>query len=184
MADRFYDLEVAGLKRRLPILPLPDAKGAVAAFIILGDIELTDACARELARKIPPDTELLMTAETKGIPLIEAMARELGMTHYVVARKSKKLYMKNTISVEDESITTEKKQRLYLADDDIARLQGCRVCLIDDVISRGGSMRAMRELATKAGARIVGEAAIIAEGEAARRSDILFLATLPLFAAT
>ena len=124
-----------------------------------------------------------MTAETKGIPLAAELARQIGMPYYITARKSVKAYMEDPIWVEDESITTMGKQRLYLMNTDIERIKGRRVLLLDDVISTGGSMTALRNLAGKAGGRVIGQAAVLAEGDAVRREDIIFLAELPLFAA-
>lgn len=154
---------------------------AIAGFVILGDTDIVVRCSKELAEKIPKDTDVIMTAETKGIPLAAEMAGILGMKRYVVARKSVKAYMENPIWVEDESITTAGKQRLYLQDADIELMKGKNVLLVDDVISTGGSMKAMKQLAEKAGAHVIGEAAILAEGDAARRKDIIYLAPLPLF---
>lgn len=182
MSDRFYDLNVAGCKRRLPIINLSD-EIAIAAFILLGDVELTDRCAEALVAKIPANTDVIMTAATKGIPLAAALARQTGRARYVVARKSVKAYMKNPLSVEDESITTAGKQRLYLMEEDAQMISGKNVLLADDVISTGGSMLAMRKLVEKAGGNIAGEMAVLAEGDAAKRKDIIFLAELPLFEA-
>jgi adenine phosphoribosyltransferase len=154
---------------------------AIAGFVILGDTDIVVNCSRQLAEKIPKDTDVIMTAETKGIPLAAEMARILDMKRYVVARKSVKAYMENPIWVEDESITTAGKQRLYLQDADIELMKGKNVLLVDDVISTGGSMKAMKQLAEKAGAHVIGEAAILAEGDAAKRKDIIYLAPLPLF---
>ena len=180
MAKRFYELHVAGCTRQLPVLNISDTL-AIAGFVILGDTDIVVRCSRELAEKIPKDTDVIMTAETKGIPLAAEMARILNMKRYVVARKSVKAYMENPIWVEDESITTAGKQRLYLQDSDIELMKGKNVLLVDDVISTGGSMKAMKQLAEKAGAHVIGEAAILAEGDAAKRKDIIYLAPLPLF---
>ena len=176
MAKRFYDLTVAGCNRTLPIINLNETL-AIAGFVMLGDVELCECCARDLAKKIPPDVEIIMTAETKGIPLAAALARQIGMPYYVTARKSVKAYMEDPIWVEDESITTMGKQRLYLMNTDIERIAGRNVLLLDDVISTGGSM------AEKAGGHVIGQAAVLAEGNAVKREDIIFLAELPLFAA-
>ncbi|EKU71933.1 phosphoribosyltransferase family protein [Selenomonas sp. F0473] len=182
MAKRFYELTVAGCARTLPIINLNDTL-AIAGFVMLGDVELCEKCAHELAKKIPADTEIIMTAETKGIPLAAELARQIGMPYYITARKSVKAYMEDPIWVEDESITTMGKQRLYLMNTDIERIKGRRVLLLDDVISTGGSMTALRNLAAKAGGHVIGQAAVLAEGDAVRREDIIFLAELPLFAA-
>ena len=182
MADRYYELEVAGCKRQLMIVNL-DEKVAIAGFIMLGDVEVTEKCAAELAKKIPEGVEVILTAEAKGIPLAEAMARHLGMPYYVVARKKMKAYMKEPLWVEVESITTKGKQKLCLMDTDIGRIRGKRVLLVDDVISTGDSIRALEKLAEKAGGQVIGRAAALAEGDAARRKDIIFLKELPLFEA-
>ena len=126
MANRFYTLNIAGLTRELPVLNVTD-KLAIAGFVMLGDLELTDACARELAKKVPPETDYVLTAETKGIPLAEELARALGMKRYIVARKSVKAYMENALWVDDVSITTKGTQKLCLDGTDIERIKGKNV---------------------------------------------------------
>lgn len=164
MAKRYYELTVAG-------------------FVMLGDVELVTRCAQAMAKKVPAETEVILTAETKGIPFAAELARELGQRRYVVARKSVKAYMEHPLWVKDVSITTAGEQTLCLDGPDIERLRGRKVLLLDDVISTGGSMKALRELCEKAGGEVIGEAAALAEGDAAKRTDILYLAPLPLFAA-
>lgn len=180
MTNRFYELNVAGVTRSLPILNVTD-KLAIAGFIMLGDVELTKACAKALAKKIPAETDVILTAETKGIPLAAALASELDMQRYVVARKSVKAYMENALWVEDVSITTKGVQKLCLDGVDAARIKGKNILLLDDVISTGGSMKALCELTEKAGGNIIGQACVLAEGEAAKRDDIIFIEALPLF---
>lgn len=182
MARKFYELHVAGCTRQLPVMNISD-KIAIAGFVILGDTEIVEKTALELSKKVPKETDFLMTAETKGIPLVAEMARILGMKRYIVARKSVKAYMVDPICVEDQSITTFEKQKLYLSQEDVSLIRGKKVLLVDDVISTGGSMKAMQELAELAGASVVGEAAILAEGDAANRDDIIFLEPLPLLPA-
>lgn len=179
MAKRTYELHIAGLTRQLPVLNITEDL-AIAGLVILGDVELVTNTAKALAEKIPPETDIIMTAETKGIPLAHEMARIKGMKDYVVARKSVKAYMEDPIWVDDESITTTGKQRLYVAQAEIAKLKGRNVLLVDDVISTGGSMKALKELAEKAGGHVIGQACILAEGKAAQRDDIIFLEPLPL----
>ena len=180
MANRFHELKIAGCTRQLPLLNLSDTE-AIAAFVMLGDVELTESCAKALLPKVPKETEIIVTAETKGIPLAEELSRLLGLPRYVTARKSVKAYMENPLCVEDLSITTKGKQHLYIMREDVERIQGRKVLLLDDVISKGGSMKALRGLAEAAGGIVVGEAAAVAEGAAAQRTDIIFLASIPLF---
>jgi adenine phosphoribosyltransferase len=180
MADRYYELKVAGCTRQLPIIPISPTL-AIAGFVILGDVELVGNAARELVKKVPAGTDYLVAAETKGIPLVHEMARLMGVPRYVVARKSIKAYMEHPLVVEDESITTKGKQILVLQDADIDLIRGKNVLLVDDVISTGGSMKALEELVTKAGAKVMGRQAILAEGDSIGRRDITVLADLPLF---
>ena len=180
MAKRYYELHVAGCTRQLPIMNISDTL-AIAGFVILGDTEIVTRTAEELAKKVPEGTDIILTAETKGIPLAHEMARVLGMKKYIVARKSVKAYMENPICVEDESITTMGKQRLYLSQDDVELIHGRKVLLVDDVISTGDSLRALQQLVKSAGGEIVGNAAPLAEGDAAERKDLIYLEQLPLF---
>lgn len=178
-APAFYQLEVAGLTRELPVCPIND-NVSIAAFIMFSDVELTIACATELLKRTP-DCDVILTAESKGIPLAYEMSRQSGIK-YILARKSAKLYMSNPIGVDVKSITTARLQTLYLDEHDLSYLKGKRVLVVDDVISTGESLNALEELVKKAGGDIVGRAAVLAEGDAAKREDILFLAPLPVFA--
>ena len=176
-----YTMEVAGLKRELPICKVTDDL-YIAAFICFGDAELTVACARELLKLVPAeDYDYIFTAEAKSIPLIHEMARQSGAEKYFIARKGAKAYMPDPISVEDQSITTAGVQKLFLGLDDAELIRGKRILLMDDVISTGGSLRAMEALVQEAGGTVAGRIAVLAEGDAAERKDIKFLAPLPLF---
>jgi adenine phosphoribosyltransferase len=175
----FYRMKVAGLERDLPLCPISEEL-YIGAFILFGDVELTEKCAEELAR-LAPEHDLLLTAESKGIPLVHAMARHLGENRYVLARKSVKLYMKDVIECSTKSITTSNVQTLYLDGDDAAFLRGKRVLIVDDVISTGGSLLSLENLVEQAGGEIVAKMTILAEGEAADRDDIIYLEKLPLF---
>lgn len=173
-----YTLNVAGLKRELPLCPVND-KLDIAAFIMFSDVELTVACAEELLKKCP-EFDIIITAESKGIPLAYEMARQSGK-RYIVARKSVKLYMKNPIGIDVKSITTAANQMLYLDSDNMEELKGKRVLIVDDVISTGDSIKCVEKLVEKAEGVVAGKAAVLAEGDAADRKDIIFLEKLPLF---
>ena len=173
-----YELQVAGLTRYLPLCPIND-RTSIAAFIMFSDVELTVACAAELLKKAP-EFDVILTAESKGIPLAYEMSRQSGIK-YILARKSVKLYMYNPVGVDVKSITTTRMQTLYLDQHDLEYLSGLPVLVVDDVISTGESLHALEELVRKAGGSIVGRAAVLAEGDAAKRDDILFLEPLPVF---
>ncbi len=176
-----YPIDIAGLHRELPLCRVSDDL-YVAAFICFGDTELTVACAAELLKLVPKDQyDYLFTSEAKSIPLIHEMARQSGAGKYFIARKGPKSYMPDPIHVEDRSITTEGVQRLYLGRDDAELIRGKRVLLVDDVISKGGSMLAMEALVHMAGGEVAGRVAVLAEGAAASRTDIRVLGSVPLF---
>lgn len=174
-----YKINIAGLERDLPLCPISD-KINIGAFVLFGDIELTEHCARELYKKAP-EHDVMITAESKGIPLICDMCRISGKNRYVLARKSVKLYMKNVVSCETKSITTGAIQTLYIDGDDAEYLKGKRVLIVDDVISTGGSLKSLENLVLQSGGEIVGKMAILAEGDATTRDDIIYLEQLPLF---
>ena len=173
-----YHLEVAGLERELPVCPLGNGV-SIAGFVMFSDVELTIACATELLKRVP-EHDVLLTAESKGIPLAYEMSRQSGKK-YLLARKSVKLYMKKPVAVDVKSITTAKLQTLYIDSDDIASMEGKRVLIVDDVVSTGESMAALEQLVHKAGGKIVGKAAVLAEGDAMERKDLIVLAPLPVF---
>ncbi len=175
----FYELSVAGLERDLPLCRINDSL-YIGAFVIFGDVELTVACARELLKKAP-EYDIMITAESKGIPLVYEMARQANDEHYLIARKAPKLYMKNVKTIEVNSITTAKKQTLCIDEDDMALMRGKKVLIVDDVISTGESLRAVEKLVKEAGGIVAGRMAILAEGDAKYRDDIIYLEELPLF---
>ena len=174
-----YHMTIAGLERDLPVCKVSDSL-YIGAFVIFGDQELTVAAARELLKKAPP-YDYLITAEAKGIPLVHEMARQNGDKKYMLARKGPKLYMTGVFDVAVHSITTAKEQHLYLDTADAALMAGKRILIVDDVISTGESLSALEALVEKAGGNIVGRMAILAEGHARNREDILYLEKLPLF---
>lgn len=178
MEQKTYELKVAGLTRHLPLCPINE-KVDIAAFIMFSDVELTVACAEALLKKVP-EHDVILTAESKGIPLAYEMSRQSGIK-YLLARKSAKLYMSNPVGVDVKSITTARLQTLYMDQHDLEYLNGKRVLIVDDVISTGESLNALEALVGKAGGNIVGKATVLAEGDAADRDDIIFLEPLPVF---
>lgn len=175
----YYRMTVAGLERDLPICKVSDTL-SIAGFVIFGDQELTVACAQELLKRAP-EYDFLITAEAKGIPLAHEMARQHGDAKYILARKGPKLYMRDILDVSVRSITTAKEQHLYLDGADAQLMQGKKILIVDDVISTGESLSALEALVEKAGGEICGRMAILAEGEAQDREDLVYLEKLPLF---
>ena len=174
-----YRMTIAGLERDLPICPVTDDL-YIAGFVIFGDPELTVACAAELLKKAP-DYDYIITAEAKGIPLAHEMARQHGDAKYFLARKGAKLYMRDIFDVSVHSITTAKEQHLYLDGADAQLIKGKKILIVDDVISTGESLAALEALVEKAGGNICGRMAILAEGDAQEREDLIYLEKLPLF---
>lgn len=175
-----YEIDIAGIKRKLKLFKVEDDL-QIAAFILYGDVEITKHAAEKLLAKAP-DYDILLTAASKSIPLIYEMARQSGKNEYVIALKAQKVYMGGRpISVDVNSITTFEKQKLWLGEDDAEKIVGKRVLVVDDVISTGESLRALENLARKAGGEVVGRMAVLAEGDAYNRTDITVLGQLPLF---
>ena len=171
-------MTIAGLERELPICKVND-KLDIAGFVIFGDVEMTVASAAELIKKCP-EFDAIVAPEAKAIPLAHEMARQSGKPYYI-CRKGAKLYMQNPVSVNVRSITTDKEQTLFLDSLEGEKLTGKRVVILDDVISTGESLLAVEKLLEKFDTNIVAKAAILAEGDAAKRDDIIFLEELPLF---
>ena len=173
-----YRINIAGVERDLVKYPVND-KLDIAAFVLFGDVEVTEKAAEKLL-EICPEHDVVVSAEAKGIPLCYEMARQ-GCREYVIARKSIKVYMRNCVGVNVKSITTANEQKLYLGDTDVEFLKGKRVLIVDDVISTGESLAALEQLMEKIGVNVVGKACVLAEGDAKNRDDIIFLEELPLF---
>lgn len=176
--SKFYTLHVAGLQRQLQICKISDDL-SIAAFVLFGDVEMTVSVAEQLL-KIAPPHDILITAESKGIPLVHEMARQNCESTYIVARKGVKLYMKDAFSVEVQSITTQKKQVLYIDSREATLMKGKKVLIVDDVISTGESLRALEKLVKESGGSVAGRMAVLAEGDAKYRDDIIYLEHLPL----
>ena len=174
-----YEMHVAGLTRQLPLCPISDTL-MIGAFVIFGDVELTCACARDLL-KIAPEFDYMVAPEAKAIPLVHEMARQSGRNDSFLVRKKKKAYMDGVFEAVDRSITTEGEQKLYMDGADAKKMRGKRILILDVLISTGGSIAAVENLVDQAGGIVVGRMSILAEGDAAKRDDILFLEKLPLF---
>ncbi len=174
-----YHLKVAGLERELPLCKVAD-DFYIAAFIMFGDVEITVNSARELLKKAP-EFDVLITAESKGIPLLYEMAKQAGKNYYIVARKGPKLYMRDVIHTKVDSITTDHQQILCIGAEEAQAMRGKRVLVVDDVISTGESLTALETLINQVGGNIVGKMAVLAEGDAIGRTDITYLAPLPVF---
>lgn len=175
-----YELQIGKLKRNLPIMPISETT-AIASFVLLGDSELAHYAAEKLVDKLLDPFDYFVTLESKGIPLAEELSQISQHAEFIVLRKSVKAYMEQPLKVPVNSITTTKQQQLVLDGKDAAKLSGKRVVLVDDVISTGGSLAATEKLLEQAGATVISKCAILAEGAAAKRKDILYLAELPLF---
>jgi adenine phosphoribosyltransferase len=179
MSYETYPVDIAGVRRELKLMEV--APGVrIAVLNILGDTELVQAAAKALAKQLPATADFLVTAEAKSIPLAYALSVESGLP-YIVLRKSYKPYMGDALSAETLSITTNKPQTLFLDEKDRAAIRGRHVVLLDDVISTGSTLQGMRLIMQKAGAEVVGEAAIFTEGDRARWTSVIALGHLPVF---
>ena len=174
-----YEVDIAGMKRSLKLFKVSDDM-QIAAFILYGDVEITKHAAKELLARAP-EFDIMLTSASKSIPLIYEMARQSGHNDYIVALKAKKVYMGEPLSTDLHSITTLQRQEIFIGEDDVAKLRGRRVLIVDDVISTGESLSALERLAEAAGAEIVAKMAVLAEGAAYDRTDITVLGKLPLF---
>ena len=179
MAQMYYKMNIAGLDRELPLCPLNDELN-IGAFVIFGDPELTTACAEALLDRAP-EYDYMITAESKGIPLVHEMARLAGNQKYFLARRAPKLYMTGVFEVTVRSITTAKEQKLYLDVADAELMKGKRILIVDDVISTGASLSAIETLVKEAGGIVCGRMAILAEGDAQNNEKLTYLEKLPLF---
>ena len=179
MANEMFKVDICGYNAELPVLPLPSGI-KIAFFNLHGNQELTEHCGKELAKRLG-DCDVLVTAESKGLQLTHVVARELGMPFYAVARKSKKLYMQDGIEITiKSSITTGNIQKLYLSKHDVDLLKDKKVGIVDDVVSTGASLEGLEEIVQKAGGTVYKKAFVLAEGDAAYRKDVIYLATIPL----
>jgi len=178
MKNQTYSINLCGKTVELPVIRIADTV-SICFFNLHGNATLTEYCAEKLAPLLQ-GAEVILTAESKGLQLAHCIARNLGHTHYAVARKSKKLYLQDGIQAQVQSITTKEVQTLYLSAHDAALLKGKKVAIVDDVISTGGSLKGLEDLVTLANGQLIHKAAVLAEGDAKNRQDITFLATIPI----
>ncbi len=174
-----YEIDICGLKRELELFKVAE-DFYIAGFVMFGDVEVTKHAAAELLKKAP-EFDVMITAESKGIPLLYEMARQSGNNYYIVARKGPKVYMKDVITTEVDSITTQHTQILCIGSDEAEAMRGKRILVVDDVISTGESLKALETLINQVGGNIVGKMAVLAEGDAIGREDLTYLAPLPVF---
>ncbi|MBQ8291463.1 MAG: adenine phosphoribosyltransferase [Clostridia bacterium] len=177
---KYHTVDICGFQAELPILPLPSGI-SIAFFNLHGDSAMTEHCAKKIAPLVA-DCDVILTAESKGLQLAHCVARELNMRYYAVARKSKKLYMQDGIELTyDSSITTGKEQTFYLSKHDTDLIKGKKVAIVDDVVSTGASLKGLELLVEKAGGKVHKKAFVLAEDEAANRTDVIYLASIPIF---
>ncbi len=178
--QEYYDIDIRGMKRRLPVVKVNDSLW-IASFVILGDVELTSHCANELKKELKDlDFDYLVGPEAKVLPLLHIVAERLGFKEYIVCRKEVKAYMKDAIVYDVKSITTKNKQQLVLNGPDVERIRGKKVVLLDDVVSTGGTFNSMEKILEKAGAIIVARSAVLKEGDSYKK-DVIYLQDLPIF---
>jgi adenine phosphoribosyltransferase len=182
-----YEIEVAGLRRTLPVVPITDSLW-IAAFVLWGDVELTNACARAIAARLQPmEFDYVVSIEAKALPLVHMVATYLSdpilgrYRSYIVLRKSVKGYMKRPLTVTVKSITTAAAQSLVLDGPEADRLRGSRVVVVDDVVRTGGSLRACEELLGQVGAQVVARATVLLEEGGYENPNLISLGTLPIF---
>ncbi|MBU7455266.1 phosphoribosyltransferase family protein [Leuconostoc fallax] len=180
MISKNYTLAIGHVKRDLPIVPI-NSTTSIASFVLLGDAELAHEAAQQLKNRLPKDFDCIVTMESKGIPLAQELAVLMQQPRYVVLRKSVKSYMNSPLTTDVSAITTQAHQQLVLDQNDADYLQNKNIILLDDVISSGGSLLAAETLLQQINVKIITKAAILAEGDAAKRDDIVYLQPLPLF---
>jgi adenine phosphoribosyltransferase len=178
--QKYYDIDIRDMKRRLPVVKVKEGLW-IASFVILGDVELTSHCADELKKELEKlEFDYLVGPEAKVLPLLHIVAERLGFKDYIVCRKERKAYMKDAVVYDVKSITTQRKQQLVLNGSDAEKIKGKKVVLLDDVVSTGGTFNSMEKILEKAGAEIVGRAAVLKEGDTYKK-DVIYLEELPIF---
>ncbi|MDR3314632.1 MAG: adenine phosphoribosyltransferase [Oscillospiraceae bacterium] len=142
-----WPVRLGDLAITLPLVRSDDGF-QIYAFDSMGRSAWNIAAAAALAERLKPFAfDIVLTAESKSIALAEELARLLGQQEYVVLRKSRKLYMIDPLVMDVKSVTTAAPQKFYLGREQQDLLRGKRVCVLDDVISTGGTLQAIYALA-------------------------------------
>lgn len=179
--QEFYDIDLAGRIEKLPIAPVTPTLH-IASFVLLGDTELTNYCARILVEKIKDlDFDYIVCPEAKVLPLAQSLCTYLGEKDFVVFRKGVKAYMLNPIETDVKSITTKSVQKMVVDGKDADKIRGKKVLVIDDVVSTGGTFFAMEELLSQLDCTIVAYSAILKEGTDFTAENTYYIQDLPLW---
>lgn len=172
----YYNLKICGLTRKLPIVSL-GPKLKIASFNLLGDGELVEAVAKDLAKEIRKhDFDYLVGPEVKVVPLLQELSKRLKKPRYIILRKNIMGYM-------TKPMTNKTKPTLVLNGPDAALLKRKKVVIVDDVVSTGRTIRVAKEIMEMAGAKVMGAVAVFEQGEKEKNIEVPFshLGTLPLF---
>lgn len=180
----YYSLSVCGLTRQLPLIQV-GRNTKIAAFSILGDVELVDALADEMTQKIKKlnlDLDYLVGPEVKAVPLIHAIAKRLGQKKFVICRKSVKPYMVSPVIVKPLDYFPKHTQPLILNGVDAQMLRDKKVFIVDDVVSTGVTFRMIKYLMDKVGAETLGYMSAIKQGEQFDQfNNLITLVDIPIF---
>ena len=177
-----YEIDLAGRKESLIIAPVTPTFH-IASFVLLGNTNLTNYCAKILAEKIKKyDYDYIVCPEAKVLPLAQSICTLLGENDFVVFRKGRKAYMLDALETEVKSITTATVQKMVVDIVDADKIRGKKVLLLDDVVSTGGTFHAMESLIDKIGGiEIVGYAAALREGTDFDAPNLEYIQDLPVF---
>lgn len=170
-------MQVGSVERELPVMEVAPGV-SVALFNMLGDTEVAEEAGKALARRLPPEVDVLVTPEVKAVSLAHVISRESGKP-YIVIRKTEKPYMHEPIAREVVSITTGKAQLLVLDGFDVSKVRGKRVAIVDDVVSSGGTLHSLTEIIEEVGGKVTAVIAVFTEGQ--ERPEVTALGHLPLF---
>lgn len=146
----------------LPMLDIGDGF-CIYSFDMTGECEWNRVAADELLKKLAPyEFDGFMTVQTKSCGLTQAISRDYP--RYLELRKSRKGFMVDPVGVTVQSITTQGKQELWIGKEKYQHFVGKKLCFLDDVVSTGGTIDAVMELAPKIGVEIAVIACVLTEG--------------------